>query len=165
MRGHLHFICPTDHLEPLINKNFKAKNYFVSTLGNSLVLDMETMLGLVDLLDNNMVTKITFVLANDNSIIKDAVEKKAFSDIEGIDEFYDKLQAKKRSSELLYKVEDRNSLIIAYHLNEKIKELQDQLSIFLSKPVSVDGKLYNRMTNAFETIYSDLIFGGLVSLN
>ncbi len=165
MSGHLYFVCPTDHLEPLINKKFKGQNYFISTLGNSLVFDAETVLGITDLLDRTAVKEITFILTNNNNIIVDGIENKQFSDLDGIKDFYHSLEVKKQSSEMLYKTHNHSQLIISYHLNEKIKELQTQLSIYASNQFYIQGMMYNRMDKTFSTIHHDLIFRDLVSLN
>jgi len=165
MSGHLYFVCPTDHLETLINKNFKGQNYFISTLGNSLVFDTKTMLGITDLLNKRVVKAITFILASDNNIIADGIENKQFSDVNGIEKLYNDLGLMKQSSQMLFKTQNHSQLIISYHLHEKIKELQGKLNIYSASQFHIQGMTYNRIDKTFNIIHHNLIFGDLVSLN
>lgn len=49
MQKHLYFICPTDHLETVINNTFKQENYYCNSLGNSIKFDSE-MVGQINVL-------------------------------------------------------------------------------------------------------------------
>lgn len=47
--------------------------------------------------------------------------------------------------------------ILSYHLNNKIKELQRILSDLPVSSIKINGEIYDKQSNKFITIYSDLI--------
>jgi hypothetical protein len=66
MNKHLYFICPTDHLETVIQKISQEKNYYLTSLGNSIDLDFETMGQINSLIESKKITQISFILSNNN---------------------------------------------------------------------------------------------------
>ena len=71
MLKHLYFTCPTDHLETTINKSFEHENYFLSTLGNSVSFSSEFVNEISSFIKANSINKITFILSDNNRIIRD----------------------------------------------------------------------------------------------
>ena len=63
MGKHLYFVCPTDNLETVIENHFQNKNYFLSSLGNSLGFSFEVVEEINSLIENKGITEINFVLA------------------------------------------------------------------------------------------------------
>ncbi len=66
MQKHLYFICPTDYLETVIEASFLEENYFLTSLGNSLRLDSETLGEINGFIESKNINEITFVLSEDN---------------------------------------------------------------------------------------------------
>lgn len=165
MQKHLYFVCPTDCLEPVINKSCGNKNYFYTSLGNSVVFDQDTTMYLRQMLLKHNIQEISFVLSITNPIITDALKNQDFMDIRGLSNFYDKVIRQKGHSNVLANEQNRRFTIISYHLNQKIKELQralDGLNIARSK---IRGKIYNGKENVFDEIYSHLVCTEYFSLN
>ena len=165
MQKHLYFVCPTDYLEPVINTTFKKENYYLTSLGNSIAFDTDRVEQLNELLQTKNIRDITFVLSDNNRIVSDALEKKDFSEITGLNDFYNQIARQKKHSEGVWKTYNRQFLILSYHLNEKIKELQLGLKCLSINSPQISGKIYNRHTEVFSNIYSDLICRDCVSLN
>ncbi|MEX0360904.1 MAG: hypothetical protein AB3N10_07935, partial [Allomuricauda sp.] len=125
MQRSLYFVCPTDCLEPIINCTFGDKNHFYTSLGNSVVFDKHTIDYIEPLILKQNVKEIYFVLSISNSIIIDALENQNFVDIRGLNDFYDEVLRQKGHSEVLCRQDNRQFMILSYHLNKKIKELQE----------------------------------------
>ena len=67
MEPQLYFICPTDHLEHIINDQLGGVNYFYFSLGNSLGFDVETLEQLSSFLNEKRIENISFVLSDSNN--------------------------------------------------------------------------------------------------
>ncbi|KAB1159433.1 hypothetical protein F7018_03740 [Tenacibaculum aiptasiae] len=152
----LFLLCPTDCLETVVNDTFKYQNYFYTSLGNSFSPNHKTLDSLKELIIKNHIKNICFVLSNDNKIILDALGGQSFSNISGLDSFYNKITKEKRHSELVWLGDHRQDAIFSYFLNNKIKELQLSLGNFPRQSVKISGKVYNRYENNFKSIYSNL---------
>ncbi|MFT7073820.1 MAG: hypothetical protein ACJAX3_002820, partial [Patiriisocius sp.] len=61
MKKHLFFICPTDYLEFTINQSFKDKNYYFTSLGNSVKFHSETMYEIKHLIRKYDIREISFI--------------------------------------------------------------------------------------------------------
>lgn len=68
----LFLICPTDFLEAAIESNFNGNNYFYTSLGNSIKLeDKKTMEQIENFIKEKYISKVVFVLKENNTIISD----------------------------------------------------------------------------------------------
>ncbi|MBQ4821850.1 hypothetical protein [Aquimarina sp. MMG016] len=157
MQKRLYFICPTDHLESVINKAFKQENYYCTSLGNSIRFTSEMVGQINALITTKEIKEITFVLSSNNHIITDALKNHDFMNIRGLANFYNEIHKQKLHSEVLWQTNHRQFLILSYYLNMKIKELHFELSNLSCIPVKINGKIYSREENVFKNIYSDLI--------
>ena len=157
MTRQLYFICPTDGMEPTIDGAFGNLNYFYTSLGNSVVFDKDTMFHIKSLLLNHGIKEIFFVLSDGNPIIKDALGNRHFSGIQGLDLFYAEISRQKQYSEVLCNEYNRQSLVLSYYLNKKIKELMSELNGLNVGKIHVKGKIYKKQENIFNEIYPDLV--------
>jgi hypothetical protein len=153
-------ICPTDCLEQTINKSFTYVNYFYSSLGNSFVYDRETIGHLGEIIEKHQIKKIYFVLSIDNKIVEDALNNKSnhnFSNTRALNNFNIEITKQKEQSKIVSREGNLQFSLLSYFLNNKIKELEIQLSNVLNESVKIGGKIYDRELDAFTTIYADLI--------
>lgn len=157
MQKRLFLLCPTDTLESTINKVSSGENYFYTSLGNSFDVDFETLSQLQELVEQQEICNIYFVLSDDNKIILDALGGQFFSGIRGLQKCYEEVKKQQRNSEVIDKKADAQFTILSYYLNRKIKELQIQLGHICKHNVSVGAKIYIKQEGAFRDIYSDLI--------
>ena len=127
MQSRLYFICPSDHIEPIINCSFKSRNYYYTSLGNSVVFDHHTVNQIEHLILKHDIKEISFVLSDTNPIIFDALGKQDFSGIRGLNDFYDEILRQKEHSQVLWRECNRKFLILSYYLNYKIRELQSEI--------------------------------------
>ena len=149
----------------MINNTFRQKNYYLTSLGNSIEFDADTVRQLNDLLHTKDITDITFVLSDDNRIVSDALKKQEFSEITGLSNFYHQIARQKEYSEGVWQTRNRQFLMLSYHLNSKIKELKRELKCASISPLKINGKIYNRQEKVFNDIYSDLICRDYISVN
>ena len=84
MNTSLFLVCPTDYLETVINREYAGVNYFYTSLGNTSPNDLKTMETIKDLIKRHNITKIYFVLSEDNTVILNSVEAQSFSKIRGL---------------------------------------------------------------------------------
>ncbi len=157
MQKCLYLLCPTDCLEPVINRNFRNENYFYTSLGNSVVFNTHTILQIKKLVKKYEIRKIYFILSKNNNIILDALGKQDYLKFRGLNSFYNKLVRQKEDTEILWKTEYSQRTIISYYFNKKIKELESKLINKISHPVEISGKIYDRFENTFRNIYPKLV--------
>jgi hypothetical protein len=153
-------ICPTDCLEQTINKSFTYVNYFYSSLGNSFVYDRKTIGHLGKIIEKHQIKNIYFVLSTDNKIVEDALNNNSnnnFSNTRALNNFNTEITKQKEQSKIVSREGNLRFSLLSYFLNNKIKELEIQLSSVLNESVNIDGKIYDRELDTFTTIYSDLI--------
>lgn len=165
MQAHLYFICPTDYLEPIINRSFKQRNYFYTSLGNSFVFDQMTMAYLRDFILKHSIEEISLVLSENNSIIDDALTKQGFSKMRNLDSLYNNIKGHKGLSEMFWPNNNCSYTILSYYLNKKIQELRVCLDDLDLSQIEINGKIYNQKANVFDNIYSELICRDYFSLN
>jgi len=91
MKQCLYFICPTDYLETIIERTFDQENYFYSSLGNSVIFTKDELSEIKKLICSKGIREISFVLADDNPIVLDALANQNFSDIRGLKKFYNQV--------------------------------------------------------------------------
>jgi hypothetical protein len=165
MHGHLFFICPTDHLEPLINGFFKQDNFFCTSLCNSYTFKILEVGQIKESIIKNNIQEISFILSEDNWIISDAIERQAFSEISVLNNFYCSVNKQKENYELLIDTQNKQYLMIVYHLQHKIQELKDGLQSLFINNIKINGKIYLRKEEAFTDIPFDLLCLEYFNLN
>ena len=157
MQKCFYLICPTDCIEQTINNQFKYENYFYTSLGNSFAINNKTIESIKQTLEKKNIKKIYFVLSMHNKIILDALGEQKFSNITGLNDCYQEVIKQKKQVEVSFHTHNISFSIISYYLNQKINELQIQLSNLLKTPIKIEGKIFNKYQNSFTNIYSDLI--------
>ena len=157
MQKHLYFICPTDCLEPIINRTFGHHNYYYTSLGNSVIFDDHTVKQAKRLIVKNNIREIFFVLSHDNRIVWDALGNQGFAEIRGLSDFYHEIIRQKERSEWAWRTFNHPFIILSYYLNQKIKELQHELDRVLTTRINIKGKIYHQQERMFNDIYSELI--------
>ena len=157
MKKCLYYICPTDSIESIIEQTFHQENYFYSSLGNSINFTDNELKETKKLIYLKKIREIVFVLSEDNKIVLDALGNQNFSDIRGLNSFYNQVVGKKKHLEMTWKTLNPQFLILSYFLNQKIKKLENGLNDLIIDPLTITGKIYNKQENVFKDIYSDLI--------
>ncbi|MCG8574608.1 MAG: hypothetical protein MI810_06975 [Flavobacteriales bacterium] len=157
MKSHLYFVCPTDQLETVINASFKHKNYFFTSLGDSVEFDIIVMEQLNDLLLTRNIQEISFVLSDDNRIVVDALKSRGFGGLKWLDDFYNQIVGHKNNSKTLWQTQDDQDLILSYYLKNKVEELRTGLNNLFVNQLEINGKIYKHKENVFKDIYSGLV--------
>jgi len=165
MNKHLYFICPTDYLETVIDNTFKQEKYYCTSLGNSITFDKDMMWRLNEILEEKEISEISFILSDDNRIVLDALGKQGFSEIIGLNNFYNQIIRQKKNSEVSWQTRNRQFLILSYHLHNKIKELRFGLKNLFFDQFKINGQIYNKEKRIFNHIYTELICEESFSLN
>ena len=157
MSAILFLLCPTDCLETIINKEYRGKNYFYNSLGNTLTYDSATLASIKCLVIKHNIGKICFVLSEQNKIVKDALGGQIFSKLRGLQNFNEEIKLHKEQSELFWKTTDPIFSTLSYYLNQKIIELKLNFSCELRQSVNIKGKVYLKSKNTLVDIYPDLV--------
>ena len=157
MRKHLYFVCPTDHLETVINDQCNQENYYLTSLGNSVSFNSEFIGEINSLIEANRITEVTFILSDNNRIILDALNRQRFNNVRGLSSFYNIIGKEKRLTKKLWHTFDIQSQIISCYLNLKVKELQFRLSSCLTDTVKVNGIIYCSKSKTFDEIQPNLL--------
>ena len=165
MQKHLYFVCPTDHLETVINKTYNRENYFCTSLGNSISFGNEMILQLIELIESKSIEEISFILSDDNCIVLDAMGKSDFSTISGLNQLYCQILKSKEHYQGIWVRDDLSQLILSYHLNWKTDELRLALKDKLYPQLPIHAKIYVRGKCSFRNVYSSLIYQEYLSLN
>jgi len=88
MQKCLYLLCPTDCLEPVVNNTFKCKNYFYYSLGNSFIIEKNTIECIKKIVQRHEVKEISFVLSSTNHIVIDALGTQDFVKMRGLSHIY-----------------------------------------------------------------------------
>ncbi len=161
----LYFICPTDCLEATIDQEFGNRNFFYTSLGNSVDFDSDTLQQVIRLIEKNKIHKVCFVLSHKNRFVLDALGNREFYGIKGLDPFYKEIGNQVKRSEKSWQTCDPQFAILSFYLNKKIKELQTNLDTLLSAEIKIAGKIFNKDARSFEDIYPGLMWEDSLSLN
>ncbi|TYA71657.1 hypothetical protein [Seonamhaeicola marinus] len=166
MSNSLFLLCPTDCLEPIVNRQFNTENYFLTSLGNTFIYNSETIKHIKETIKTNDIKDVYFVLSLDNQIILDALGSQDFSDIKRLNSIYKEFNTQKETITLSLRKGNLQFSVLSYHLNKKIKELNIALGkIKVRQALKISGKIYDRSNNTFLNIYSDLIYLEKFQLN
>ncbi|PQB05713.1 hypothetical protein [Aureitalea marina] len=161
MPKRLFFICPTDHLETPINEGFQGKNYFVTSLGNSIVLESAVMEEINALIEVEGIREIYFVLSKENRIVQDALNDQKYINTKGIDRFYEGMDMRKELSKNWFE----KAPFLFDHLAEKMIELNSKISGWLVDEVEIGAYFFDRDTSSFIDVFPNLISRNSISLN
>ncbi|WP_462251314.1 hypothetical protein [Ekhidna sp.] len=164
MRRHLYFVCPTDGLEGVIESTFKQESYFLTSLGNSLMLNSEEISEVSELILTKDIQDISFIMSDDNKVFLEAMENRSIKELSSLSSFYHQVRQSKNISQLTWQTENLHLIVLSHHLNDKIKRLKHALNI-LPVDIKVAGKIYNRQEESFNSTYPELICKNFVSLN
>ncbi|CAL2091132.1 hypothetical protein [Tenacibaculum sp. 190524A05c] len=156
MQKCLYFICPTDALESVINNSFNSENYYYTSLGNSINLNDRVIASLEDLIVDKRISEISIIIANDNRIIRDAVEDKSFSELNGLDGFYETIEIQRNFLNVFWQINTGKDTLLNNFIRNKIKEIQDVLNKLFLNPVKVSGKIYQKRESIFTDIKLDI---------
>tara|TARA_B100000925_G_scaffold86246_1_gene61833 strand:- start:2453 stop:2950 length:498 start_codon:yes stop_codon:yes gene_type:complete len=165
MNASLFFLCPTDCLESIVNKNYKGKNYFYTCLGNNSSFDSILLESIRALICRHNIRNIYFVLSEQNKIVVDAMEGQTFPQISGLQDLFNAIKLNKRQSKLFWKTSDSVHPVLSYYLNQKIIQLQANLSCTITQGLTLQGKIYIKSQNKFIDTYPDLVCLRKYSLN
>ena len=165
MNASLFFLCPTDCLESIVNKKYIGENYFYNSLGNNLTLDSITLESIKSLVCRHNIRNIYLVLSEQNKIAVDVMEGQTFPKIRGLQNFNNSINQSKKQSELFWKTSEPVFSALSYYLNQKIRQLQLNLSHVLTQSVNLEGKIYIKSQNKFVDIYPDVVCFRDYSLN
>lgn len=166
LNNHLYFICPTDNLEVIINKTFKENNYYFTSLANTIMFDVDEVGHISSLIETEQISKITFVLSDDNQIIKEVLHNKDYSNTEWMKKFHLYINSQKKRFNLLTNKQHSTTPILSYYLNSSVKKLKHELSAFwFSNQVTVDATIYDRKKNRFNKTSLDRFYKDHFHLN
>ena len=165
MRRYLNFVCPTDCLESVIADAVSGEHFFISSLGNSVVFDQSMMQQIKELLETEKLSGISFLLADDNRFVLDALGEQNFWELKGLEDFYDQITREKEYSEELWQMYDNQFLILSNYLNAKIRLLKENLHRLGLVQTDIRAKIYKRQEGMFRQIYPDVMMREYVSLN
>ena len=163
--GHLHFVCPTDHLEAVIESHFDGDHYFVSSLGNTIDFNLKFANYLSKLIETKGITEISFVLAEDNLVLHNIEKIETFRGLRGLHTFYGSiLKSEIHAKEIGH--EFRSKLPKVYDcLCLKVQEFNTQVSKRCCKTVHVTAKVYHRQSNIFKEVSSHMLLIKHICLN
>lgn len=164
MTNKLFFICPTDYLESQINRNFSGNHFFMTTLGNMADFNTNTIYQVISIIETYAIDEILFVIAEENCIIRDAVELQKYKSINRLNQCYTHFQKniKQRMSEPYFYP---FNFIISFHLNQKMEELMNVLKNNLTILPKIKGIIYSKNNNKFIPVYSKIALLNPISLN
>lgn len=161
----LFFVCPTDCLELVINRQFGNDNRYYTSVCNSVVFNTAATLQIKKLILKHGIKEVSFVLSTSNPILRDALENKHFYNVRGLGHIYDTIAKQKHYSERFWQKKNSLFTILSSYLNEKIKDLRIQLDKLQLGQIQISGKIYDQNENVFDDIYPDLICRNYFSLN
>lgn len=165
MKKCLYFICPTDCLESTIQSTFHQENFFYSSLGNSVNFNECELNQAKQLICDKGIREISFILADDNRIVLDALNEQRFLNVTGLKKFYSQVLLEKEYLEILWQIQNPHFLILSSFLNKKIEELKKGLSELMVGDFNLSGKIYRKKEFKFDDIFSYKIYHEEFTLN
>jgi len=165
VKKHLYFVCPADYLETTIDRVFKQENYYVTSLGNSITFDRQTIAAIRTLVETKRITGITFILSDNNPIVLDGLNEQDFASIWKLDHFYRKITKLGARAELLWQTGHLDGPILAYYLRKRIEELRVKLGNEQMEPIAINAKIFSSQRNVFSSPHYDLFYRESFKLN
>ncbi|NME68547.1 hypothetical protein [Flammeovirga aprica] len=156
MLKHLYFICPTDHLESVIESTFREENYYFTSLGNSITFDQTKMEEINDFIESKNIKEVTFVLSDTNTFFKEALNNQFFNEGNHMNNFYHEISNQKKLTSVIWQKSDLQLPVLSLFLDRKMKELQAYINYWFEDKVKVNAKIYSRKKNVFNEIHSEL---------
>lgn len=129
------------------------------------MFDADTVGQISMLLETKEIDTISFILANDNRIIKDGLGQQEYVHIAGLNTLYKQIKSQKKDAEISWQTPDHQFLILSYHLNNKIKELKRGLQRQHIEQRPIQAKIYRRHQQQFNDIYLDMVCREHFALN
>lgn len=161
----LYMLCPTDHLESVIRGRFRGQHFFLTSLGNTMDFDRDTVGQIAALVEKEKIKEITFILSEENDIVLDALCGQSFIGIQGLKKTYRFFLEQEEWAIKSWQSSNRHSIILSCQLNNRIKELRAGLENILALQPEINGKLYSRSCNSFKEIYPELLCNSSNCLN
>lgn len=128
MKNTLFLICPTDYMEPVIEEYFVGNKYFYTSLGNSIHLRDDNTFGQIkQFIRKKNISKIVFVLKENNKIFKDAMSHSSFEEIRSLGDLYDELKYHKSLFSHHNNKVIRRKLCVSSFLSNKVLSLKNML--------------------------------------
>ena len=155
MDKRLFLVCPTDCLEGIINQKFKSINFFYTSVGNSFCIDNKTIDNIKELAIRQGIKNIDFVLSLNNTFISNTSSQEIKLKDEILNRYQQEIKDKKEQVKIIDQEGNNQHLLLSYILNDKIKQLEYQLADSIKK-IKIAAKVYNRVTNDFLDVYSEL---------
>jgi len=165
VKKHLYFICPTDYLEVVIDGTFEQENYYITSLGNSITFDRETVAAIHKLVETKNITEITFVLSDNNPIVMDGLNDQDFVNVWGLDVFYREIAKLEVRAELLWQTSNLNGRVFAYYLNKRTEELRAKLNNGWCDHIAINAKIYSSQRNLFNEPRNKFFYQEFCKLN
>lgn len=165
MKKCLYFICPTDGLEPIIKEKFDNEPLFFCSLGNSVRFGKQEIQRTIQLIDEEQIAEIVFVISKNNSIVKDALNSQEYAAIQGLRRFYRQVVQDKKKLEKYWQFDNPQFLVLSHFLNRKIRHLQDQLNNIQKQHITFGGKIYNKESKTFDDTFWESLYCDKVNLN
>ena len=125
--GHRHFVCPTDHLEAVIESHFDGDHYFVSSLGNTIDFNLKFANYLSKLIETKGITEISFVLAEDNLVLHNIEKIETFRGLRGLHTFYGSILKSEIHAKEILALKKRLNKIYAKHTKREEEEINKAL--------------------------------------
>ena len=130
-----------------------------------MTLDSITLESIIRLVCRHNIRNIYLVLSEQNKIAVDVMEGQTFPKIRGLQNFNNSINQSKKQSELFWKTREPVFSSLSYYFNQKIRQLQLNLSYVLTQSVNLEGKIYIKSQYKFVDIYPDVVCLRDYSLN
>lgn len=164
MPCHLFFICPTDFIEGNIRKYFRGDKMFITSLGNSLEIDEELIVDILEMVEGNEISAISFILANDNLFFQTALSRdKLVSD--GLKKLGQIITKKYKEHHKLFPSESSTKRSILNFLSKQSNTLQKKMKMIDSSAIEFNCLIYSRQHDVFTEITSALFHYSKNQLN
>jgi hypothetical protein len=156
MSKHLYFICPTDHLEMVIKQTFKQEHYFYTSLGNSVVLNSETVGQINNIIESKKIKEVTFLLSVENDIIQAILRNNKYAKVKGMSNFDCLINKHLSNINFNQAIEEIELELISNHLNQKVNAFRLKLNEWFIKRITINALIYYPQKNAFIKVNSKL---------
>ncbi|CAM1367414.1 conserved hypothetical protein [Tenacibaculum litopenaei] len=153
MHKQLYFICPTDCLEPLINKSFSSENYFYTSLGNSIASEIQYNAHLLELIKIKNIKKIRLVLSDENRLVLEALAGINYNGIQGVSHFAKEFHPEQQ--EYWWNSQTMLLSVLSSYLRKVIARIHQELP--LTSTIDIKGLIYQRTANRFLEIYPEFL--------
>ena len=158
----LFLICPTDFLETTINKSFKGKNYFYTSLGNSIQLNDKVTVGQIkEFISTKKITRIIFILKENNSILH---QMNKGSNVMSIQHLEKEIIKSKSEIRKYQDTSIQKKLCISNFLNRKVISLEVELKRDFPN-ITINAMLYYEFQQKFNPVTPSLISVANFTLN